>query len=347
MEQKKKRKRRGRVGRAISRTLLVILETLLLLVGALYGVMYVVAKGPSPTASKLFVNSVRETSAIGFLADLFFSEDEIKAMMSSGEITEYVPTDKNLISIDTGSEPQNGGADAYGLVDDDGDGIIIEPVTGEGYSGYMMVVLDPSRVILATCPDKYGSEGYSVEEYVKMFDAVAGINGGAFEDGGGMGNGSTPRGLVVYEGTQYYGPGVEMGFAGIDAEHILNVGCRSAADAAAANIQYGASYGPVLVSNGQMMDESTLAGGLNPRTAIGQRADGAMLLLVIDGRQVISLGATYYDLAEVMMSFGAVNAVNLDGGSSSLMWFEDDYVNNCASVVGIRDIPTAFVVLKK
>lgn len=347
MEQKKKRKRRGRVGRAISRTLLVILETLLLLVGALYGVMYAVAKGPSPTASKLFVNSVRETSAIGFLADLFFSEDEIKAMMSSGEITEYVPTDKNLISIDTGSEPQNGGADAYGLVDDDGDGIIIEPVTGEGYSGYMMVVLDPSRVILATCPDKYGSEGYSVEEYVKMFDAVAGINGGAFEDGGGMGNGSTPRGLVVYEGTQYYGPGVEMGFAGIDAEHILNVGCRSAADAAAANIQYGASYGPVLVSNGQMMDESMLAGGLNPRTAIGQRADGAMLLLVIDGRQVISLGATYYDLAEVMMSFGAVNAVNLDGGSSSLMWFEDDYVNNCASVVGIRDIPTAFVVLKK
>ena len=348
MEQEKKKKtRRSRAGRVIGRVLLVLLETLLLVVVALYGVMYVVAKGPSPTASKLFVNSVRETSAVGFLADLFFTEGEIKAMMSSGEMTEYVPTNKELISIDSDSEDAAGKADAYGLVDDDGDGIIIEPVTGEGFSGYMMVVLDPSRVVLATCPDQYGITGHSVEEYVKMYDAVAGINGGAFEDGGGMGNGSVPRGLVVYEGQQYYGPGVEMGFAGIDADHILNVGCRSASDAADANIQYGASYGPVLVSNGQMMDESTLGGGLNPRTAIGQRADGAMLLLVIDGRQVISLGATYYDLAEVMLSFGAVNAVNLDGGSSSLMWFEDDYVNNCASVVGIRNIPTAFVVLKK
>ena len=332
--------------RIIVRVVLILAETLLLSAMALYGVMLMLAKGPSPTASRLFVNSVRETSAIGFLADWFFSEDEINAMLSADNVGEYVPTDKNLINIDAESTPAPDGMDAYGLVDDDGDGIIIERVTGEGYSGYMMVVLDPSRVILATQPEMYGIRGYSVEEYVCMYDAVAGINGGAFEDDGGMGNGSTPKGLVVYEGQQYY-TGVEHGFAGIDADHILNVGCRSGSDAAAANIQYGASYGPVLVSNGQMPDESTLSGGLNPRTAIGQRADGAMLLLVIDGRQVISLGATYYDIAEIMLSFGAVNAINLDGGSSSMMWFGDGYVNNCASVVGIRNIPTAFVVLKK
>lgn len=339
-------KRKKGVARVILRIFLILIETLLLLAMALYGVMYMLAKGPSPTASRLFVNSVRETSAVGFLANLFFTDEEISSMLSTGELSEYVPTDKNLISIAPQSSPAPDGMDAYGLVDDDGDGIIIERVTGEGYSGYMMVVLDPSRVILATKPEMYGTRGYSVEEYVRMFDAVGGINGGAFEDEGGMGDGSTPKGLVVYEG-QHYFEGVEYGFAGIDAEHILNVGCRSGSDAAAANIQYGASYGPVLVSNGQMMDESALSGGLNPRTAIGQRADGAMLLLVIDGRQVISLGATYYDIAEIMLSFGAVNAINLDGGSSSMMWFGDGYVNNCASVVGIRNIPTAFVVLKK
>jgi exopolysaccharide biosynthesis protein len=87
--------------------------------------------------------------------------------------------------------------------------------------------------------------------------------------------------------------------------------------------------------------------GVNPRTAIGQRSDGAILMLVIDGRQVISLGATMEDLVDIMMEYGAVNACNLDGGSSSLMWFEGEYVNNCASVIGIRPVPTTFLVLKE
>ena len=95
------------------------------------------------------------------------------------------------------------------------------------------------------------------------------------------------------------------------------------------------------------MDPDKLASGLNPRTAIGQRSDGAILLLVIDGRQPNSLGATYLDEAEIMLRFGAVNACNLDGGSSSLLWFRGEYINNNASVIGIRPIPTSFVVLEE
>ena len=86
--------------------------------------------------------------------------------------------------------------------------------------------------------------------------------------------------------------------------------------------------------------------GVNPRTGIGQRSDGAILMLVIDGRQVTSLGATYQDMTDIFFSYGAVNACNLDGGSSSMMWYQGDYINNCASVVGIRPVPTTFLVLK-
>jgi exopolysaccharide biosynthesis protein len=86
---------------------------------------------------------------------------------------------------------------------------------------------------------------------------------------------------------------------------------------------------------------------VNPRTAIGQRSDGAVLLLVIDGRQVSSLGATYLDVAEVMLSYGAVNACNLDGGSSSVMWYGGKYINSPCTVVGIRPVPTTFLVLKE
>ena len=85
-------------------------------------------------------------------------------------------------------------------------------------------------------------------------------------------------------------------------------------------------------------------GGLNPRTAIGQRADGAVLLLVIDGRQSHSLGATYKDCQQVMLDYGAVNAANLDGGSSTLMIYEGEHVNMCATLYGSRDMPTSFLV---
>lgn len=336
------------------RTLLVLMETVLLVAMLLYGVMYVIAKGPSPTARDLFVMSVRETSAIGFLANLFFTDEEIAQIEASKNSVEYVETDTSLININTeATSPEGGqssGADAWGLVDEDGDGIILQPVKGEGFSGYMMVVLDPSRVIMGSVPSSYGKQGYTVEEMVKKFDAVAGINAGGFEDDGGMGDGSIPDSLVVVDGQVYYsgsGYGQGGGFVGFDSNYIMHVGRPTVAEIKEKDIRYGVCFGPVLVSNGEPADPDSLGSGINPRTAIGQRSDGAVLLLVIDGRQVISMGATYQDLVDIMIEYGAVNACNLDGGSSSLMWFDGGYVNNCASVVGIRPVPTTFLVLKE
>lgn len=333
----------GRVG-------LVLLETVLLVVIALYGVMYVVAKGPSPTARDLFVMSVRETSAVGFLANLYFTDEEIAAIENKGQVEEYVETDTSLIVIPTVPEekdPQKGPQpDAWGLVDEDGDGIIVEPVKGEGYSGYMMVVLDPSRVIMGCRPGSFGGRGFTVEQMVHKFGAVAGINAGGFEDLNGAGNGETPDSLVVFEGQVYYaGSGLRDGFVGIDSNNILHVGKLSVAEIQKRDIQYGVCFGPVLISNGEPTTQGMQASGVNPRTAIGQRSDGAMLLLVIDGRQLVSLGATFKDLTEVFLSYGAVNACNLDGGSSTLMWYQGGYINNCASVIGIRPVPTTFLVL--
>ena len=353
-KQPKKRSVFLTVLRILGKTLCVLLETVLLLAVALYGVMYVMVKGPSPTARDLFVMSVRETSAVGFLADIFLTPEEIAAIEAGDDTEEYVETDTSLIQItqpttgdDTDSDdgPQ---PDAWGLVDEDGDGIIVEPVRGEGYSGYMMVVLDPSRVIMGSKPNLYGGRGFTVAEMVSEFDAVAGINAGGFEDPDGKGNGSIPDTMVVYEGEVYYaGKGVREGFVGFDSEHIMHVGKMSYQDVIDQDIQYGVSFGPVLISNGEPCDPEKLASGVNPRTAIGQRSDGAVLMLVIDGRQVISLGATFQDLVEIFLSYGAVNACNLDGGSSTLMWYEGDYINNCASVIGIRPVPTTFLVLKE
>ena len=335
------------------RLLLVLMETVLLAGIALYSVMFVLAKGPSPTAGNLFVMSVRETSAIGFLANLFFTEEEIARIEASRNVDEYVETDTSLININMengqGGESAAGPqADAWGLVDEDGDGIIVEPVKGEGYSGYMMVVLDPSRVIMGSIPESFGGRGYTVEQMVKEFDAVAGINAGGFDDPNGQGDGSIPDSLVVVDGEIYYaGNGYRDGFVGFDSNYIMHVGRPTTTEIREKDIRYGVCFGPVLISNGVPADPDVLSSGLNPRTAIGQRSDGAVLMLVIDGRQVISLGATFQDLVDIMLEYGAVNACNLDGGSSTLMWYQDGYINNCASVIGIRPVPTTFLVLKE
>ena len=332
----------------LTKAALILLETVLLLTVALYGFLYVLAKGPSTTARDIFVMSVRETSAIGFIADIFFAEEEIAAIEGAKPMEEYVQTDTSLITIqkplDKG-ETVEPAADEWGLVDEDGDGIIIEEVHGAGFSGYMMVIQDPSRVIMGSVPSSYRSRGYTVEEMIQKFDAVAGINAGGFEDLEGRGDGSIPNAMVVYEGEIYYDyKGVQDGFVGLDDNHILHVGRLTPDDVKKRNIQYGVSFGPVLISNGE---PAVLTSGVNPRTAIGQRSDGAILMLVIDGRQVISLGATYQDMVDIFMDYGAMNACNLDGGSSSLMWYDGAYVNNCASVIGIRPVATTFLVLKE
>lgn len=342
-----------RIMSVLAKVLIFLLVTVLLLAGTLYGVMYVLAKGPSPTARDLFVHSVRETSAVGFLANLFFTEEEIALMSGDEIIDEYIETDTSQVQIPQPTDNQDDDGDqgpqpdAYGLIDEDGDGIIIETVKGQGYSGFMMVVLDPRRVIMGSKPNSYGYRGYTVEEMAQEFDAVAAINAGGFEDPNGQGNGSVPNTLVVYEGNVYYeSSGTRTGFVGFDSNHILHVATTiTSAEIKAKDIRYGVCFGPVLIANGEPCDLNV--SGVNPRTAIGQRADGAVLMLVIDGRQVISLGATMEDLVDIMMEYGAVNACNLDGGSSSLMWFEGSYVNNCASVIGIRPVPTTFVVLKE
>ena len=333
----------------LGRALAVLLVTLGVVLLFLLGVVFELSRGASPTARDYFVHTVKETSAIGFLADIFLSEAEVDAIIHPpvAELTEG--TDTSLVEVNVPAQSEDGPVpDAWGYVDDDGDGIIIVPIRGGSYRGYMMIVLDPSRVVLGCNPQTLGSRGYTVQYYVEAVDGVAGINGGGFDDPNGGGDGSIPDTMVVHGGVSYFeGKGVGRGFVGIDDQYILHVGFRDGNDVKNWNIQEGCGYGPVLVINGEMAPEETLASGLNPRTAIGQRSDGAILMLVIEGRQPSRLGATYVEEAEVMLRFGAVNACNLDGGSSSMMWYNGEYINNSASVIGIRPIPTSFVVLKE
>lgn len=314
-----------------------LLVTLILLLVGFLVMIYMVSKGPSEQIRNLFVMSVRETSAAGFLAEIFLTEQEIQEIVSANTVEDgEISTDTQLFtfSADEGEE------------DDESPDIEIVDVHGALYRGKMMIVKEPSRIKVGIC-DEFGKNktGLSLLEMVDKYDAIAGVNGGRYNDENGYGKGGQPEGIVFAEGKLVYGElDSTYDIYGFDQNDVFICGRMTGQQAVDKGIRDAVTFGPALVINGEAVSVVGGGGGLNPRTAIGQRADGTVLLLVIEGRQSSSMGASYMDLIEIMLNFEAVNAANLDGGMSSSMIYEgEEIVKNC-SIIAARDIPTAFVV---
>lgn len=310
----------------------LLLSVLIVLVAAVTLIFY----GPSTTARDMLVLTTLETSAMKFLPHLYFSQDTIDGIIAfnSAHDTDQISNGDDIV-IPT---------DEIDLKK-----IEIIDIKGPTFIGKLMIVNDPSRVYVGTIPTfNRDSGGKRLLDVVKAEDAIGGINGGAFEDVGGIGNGGMPIGIVIKDGEVLVNSpaGDKNILIGLDEDHKLVIGKMTAQQALDRHVTDAVTFGPALVINGELQGLGGTAGGLNPRTAIGQRANGAILLLVIDGRQPTSLGASFKDVADVMIQYGAVNAAALDGGSSTLMVYEDQILNQTSLLTGPRRIPTFFLVSK-
>ena len=364
-----KLRRKRRIRRAIWRSVLSLLTVLVLIVAAALCAGYVGFRGPSQTVGDLLTVSMLETSALKFVPRIYYSEAKVQEIVernSIGEMAEETntsliviapPTPEPSATPDPALQPEVTPEPAGNSVAAptstrapiiDENGIQIYELWGGTYHGYMAVVQDPSRVTVGTCRDSFNSSaGLVLDELAKRYDAVAAINGGAFADTNGGGNGGQPTGLVVSEGKLMHKADTSSQnnlVIGFTQDDILVFGKWTTEEAAKWNIRDAVAFGPALVLNGEPVEAKGISSGLNPRTAIGQRADGAVLMLVIEGRQANSLGATYADLIKIMVDFEAVNAANLDGGSSSMLYYDGEYVTNGVVLTGSRKLPTAFIV---
>ncbi len=313
------------------------------------GVGYIVTRADYPSLRDTFVMTMVESRRFRFVPRVFLSASESLEITTRKNTRLEEVMDPSLIHIaaqdpkDETLQPgqtQQSDSNEYGLVDEDGDGVILVPVSGRGFNGFMMIVLDPTRCFVAK-----GGNGQTINLIANRTGAIGGINGGAFVDEGGAGTGEYPEGLTIIDGqlieSARYG---RESFAGFDSSGILHVGYFNYSDCVDMDIVGGVTFEPPLIINGIPQDASYITSGVNPRSAIGQRADGAVLMLVINGRQLSSAGATYADLVDVMLQFGAVNAMNLDGGSSSVMYFNGELVNTPSSESGYsRGLPNAFM----
>ncbi len=314
----------------------------------------------SPAAKDTFVTTLLETGQLKFVANMFVPADEIREIVDRNTMKELDDeVDNSLISIGGGGEIE-GGEEA-----DEQAEIEVVEISGRTFYGTLLIIKDPSRVSLASIYP-WAEQGVTLDKLVTDAGAVAGINGGLYNSGNN--SGGRPYGIVVADGEiqlnepQSFPGLVLIGFDEDSILQIIDVDGMTAAETEAlikekrirdaVTFQEEASdknnHFVKLVINGNARELNGAGSGLNPRTCIGQRADGSVLMLVTDGRgKAGHLGASASDLIGVMTEYGAVNAANLDGGSSSCMYYGDEYLMTSVTFYYSNNswrMPVAFVV---
>lgn len=308
----------------------ILIPILIKVILICFVLIIIIFHSPFTTLKELWVTTAMSTLSHQYLARLFVSDAEIARIMSKNRVIQ-TSGEVDLSQVSTKVESA-----------------LIEKIdiSGAKYKGVMLIVHDPSRVFVGTA-DIANSKGKFIKDLVQKYNAVAGINAGGFIDAASKhGNGRGPDGLLISKGVVLQGyNGVKYNLIGFTEENKLMMGSFTLPEIKKLKIRDAVSFFPILIKNGEPSKMIGDGGwGLAPRTAIGQRQDGAVLLLAIDGRQIGSIGASMKDLQDIMIKYGAFNATNLDGGSSTIMYYEDKIVNKPCSVSTGRYLPDAFIV---
>ena len=291
-----------------------------------------------------------------YLATWFYDDETIGEVLSQNTIIENDEiTDTEVIVVNKSEEPKVEYANEYERAilekDPENEDYKIIDIKGKGYSGYLAVIYDPAK-IKTIHSKKIGTSGQYLTQMAKDNDALVAINGGGFEDPNFSSNGANPLGITISDGKiitdkEYRGTG---GLIGFTEDNKLVLGKMTVAQAQKMNIRDAVTFGPFLIQNGKASSVLGNGGwGTAPRTAIGQRKDGIVLFLVIDGRTVTRPGADMNDLIEIMQNYGAYNAANLDGGTSSVMAINGELINDPVDGSGkhrTRYIATGFALIK-
>lgn len=324
--------------RGIGKGLLLLFTLAAVLILTVFICVKMICSDISPTAKKVFVTTMLETGQLKFLASWFVSEAEIQELVNSNSMPVFNE------AVDTSKIVIDSGVSSGDKKEEEVKEIEIVEISGKTFYATMLIVKDPSRVSVASIYP-WKEKGITLDELVKQSGAIGGINGGLYDSTNNTGG--IPCGVLVAGGEiqmnepQRFSGLVLIGLTEDNILQIIDLDGMNAQDVEklvtdmkirdAVTFQEESSdannHFVQLIINGESRELNGMGSGLNPRTAIGQRADGALLLLVTDGRGKSGhLGASASDLINIMSEYGAVNAANLDGGSSSCMYYDEEYL---------------------
>lgn len=322
------------------------------------GVLYL----PGSKFKDWLITTAMTTMNHQYFATWFYDSYEVNNVLANNVVVESgEDTNPDLITF---NEPdfnrvtfENEFEKAVLTKDENNDLYKIIDIERDGFKGKLAVIYDPSKVKLGISKgigtQLSNSYGQYITEIASRYNAVIAINAGGFYDPDWNSSGGVPHGVVISDGKLIANNSKATssgGIIGFNKENKLILARMTARQALAQGVRDAVDFGPFLIVNGKSSFINGNGGwGDAPRTAIGQRADGIVLLLVIDGRQVGSIGADMNDLTQVMLDYGAINAANLDGGTSTAMSLNGQIISNPRNgnfQAKTRPVPNAWIVIE-
>lgn len=216
---------------------------------------------------------------------------------------------------------------------------------GNGYQGVLAVAKDPAQLRCGPSAG-IGSYGQTLGELVERNDGVLGIVGSGFIDPNGNGSGGIVAGYVMCSGTSYGTHDLRAGTKRLELTQDNKLYVIDSFEPVASDVTDAVEFAPALIVDGELMVSGFSGwGGVHPRAAIGQSERGEILMLVIEGRMVgRSIGTDIEECAEILKRHKCYTAMNLDGGTSAVMWYDGEYVTKCSNTsISSRLLPNAWV----
>ena len=307
--------------------------------------------GPIESFKEFWITSAMTTINHRYLATMLYSHKYINKVLAKNSIIEVSETsDPSKIKFRHYTSSIYKNKYEKEILDRKNDALYkVINIDGKGYHGYLVAIYDPSRISIATTA-YLGKRGESILTVSKREKAIIAMNAGGFYDPDWNSNGAIPHGTVISNGkvvSDYMDANMGGGFIGFTKDNKLILGKISKDEAINKGYRDAIEFGPYLIVNGKRSFIKGNGGwGIAPRTAIGQREDGIVLFLVINGRLANSIGADMIDLTDIMENYGAINAANLDGGSSSELVIDNKIINTpvAGGENGLRNMPTFWIV---
>ena len=222
--------------------------------------------------------------------------------------------------------------------------LMLVRVKGSGYQGVLAILKDAKD--LRCCPAQYlGSIGEVLESIVPRNNGVLGINGSGFSDWKGVGNGGKLKGYAMCSGVEY-GKHFTDSRKRLELRDDNKIYIVDSKTETTPGTRDAVEFRPALIIDGvPLVDELSGFMSIQPRCVVGQSKDGDVLMLVIEGRLVgRSLGIGLPECTKIMQRYDAYQAMNMDGGTSAVMWYDGEYVTKCSNpAITCRYLPDAWI----
>ncbi|KOA18913.1 hypothetical protein CLHOM_26530 [Clostridium homopropionicum DSM 5847] len=313
----------------------ILFEVLFTVISAPFILYY----GPFENVKATVVGSAMTTSTHQWIATTFLSRKRIDEILSKNTINNVVQSDISQLRKEINTSMSDNNEIQKYVID------------GDKFKAHLLVIKNPKKIHVGYS-DKLGKINETTSSIAKRYNAVAAINAGGFLANKDMTSQKeevgTPGGIIISKGNIVHNSlkdDEKICIAGITKDGVLVVGDYSLNEMNNLEVSEAVSFGPCLIVNGGKTITSGDGGwGTAPRTAIGQRKDGSILFLVVDGKYIGRVAVTLRELQDILYQYGAYNAINLDGGSSSTMYYNGEIISNPYKSTGERPIQSIFYV---